>query len=249
MYKMLVFSGTSDGNALMEWLAARGVLVTASVATEYGREMLPKGTQALLGRMGQAQMYACIQNGGYDAVIDATHPFAQEATQNIRQVCGGLETPYYRLLRPRQDEQGDLYVPDVRQAVSSLCSEEGNIFLTTGSKDLDEFTAVSDFARRIYVRVLPAVSSIERCLALGYVQKNLIAMHGPFTVEMNLACIRQYEIRTLVTKDSGAAGGVEEKLAAARAAGIKSIVIGRPGEEAGDDFETLTGKLCAAYRL
>ena len=48
---------------------------------------------------------------------------------------------------------------------------------------------------------LPSV--IEACRELGFEGKNLIAMQGPFSEEMNRAMLRQYDCRYLVTKDSG----------------------------------------------
>ena len=67
-------------------------------------------------------------------------------------------------------------------------------------------------------------------------------MQGPFSREMNTATIRQYDIRWLVTKDGGAAGGFPEKAAAARETGAGLLVLRRP-EEDGLDFETVL-KMC-----
>ncbi len=72
-----------------------------------------------------------------------------------------------------------------------LSATTGNVLLTTGSKDLDIFARLPDFQKRLYPRVLPALESLERCLTLGYPQKHIIAMQGPFSREMNLATLRE----------------------------------------------------------
>ena len=88
---------------------------------------------------------------------------------------------------------------------------------------------------RCYPRVLPSVSSLEACQAAGFPPKQIIAMQGPFSAELNRAVIRQLDISVLVTKESGAAGGFEEKCAAARDTGCRLIVVERPTRERGED--------------
>ena len=43
MKKLLIFAGTTEGRLLAQAMAEKGFLVTASVATDYGREVLPRG--------------------------------------------------------------------------------------------------------------------------------------------------------------------------------------------------------------
>ena len=104
---------------------------------------------------------------------------------------------------PSAQSDGCVYVEDARQAVDVLSATTGNVLLTTGSKDLDIFARLPDFQKRLYPRVLPALESLERCLTLGYPQKHIIAMQGPFSREMNLATLREIGAGLLVTKDSG----------------------------------------------
>ena len=78
---------------------------------------------------------------------------------------------------------------------------------------------------------LPSV--IEACRELGFEGKNLIAMQGPFSEEMNRAMLRQYDCRYLVTKDSGKAGGFPEKIQAAISCGAVPVIIGRPSGDTG----------------
>jgi precorrin-6A/cobalt-precorrin-6A reductase len=112
----------------------------------------------------------------------------------------------------------------------------GNILLTTGSKELDAF-ALPQLIERCVPRVLPAAESIEKCLGLGFLPAKTICMQGPFSLEMNIATIRQYDIQIVVTKLTGDAGGFFEKVQAAQECGCELIVIGRPTDESGYSFD------------
>jgi precorrin-6x reductase len=106
----------------------------------------------------------------------------------------------------------------------------GRVLLTTGSKDLSIYGGLLD-PELLYPRVLPLVSSIEACEDAGIPHRNIIAVQGPFSEELNKAVIREYEIDVMITKDSGAAGGFPEKISAAKDCQIPVIVIARPEEE------------------
>ena len=86
---------------------------------------------------------------------------------------------------------------------------------------------------RCYPRVLPSVEAVGKCRELGFPPGHIIAMQGPFSRALNEALIDQFAIRTLVTKDSGDAGGFQAKAAAARATGCALLVVERPLEETG----------------
>ena len=111
-----------------------------------------------------------------------------------------------------------------------LSHTTGRIFLTTGSKDLDIFAAVPDYRERIYLRILPLPSSLERALNLGYDPAHMICMQGPFSADLNAAMFVQTQAAYVVTKDSGQAGGYGEKEEGARRAGAVLIVVKRMAE-------------------
>lgn len=91
--------------------------------------------------------------------------------------------------------------------------------------------------------------SLERCLALGFPPKNIICMQGPFTKEMNLATLRQFHVRTLVTKDTGGYGGFRAKADAAREAGCDLVVVERPQTEEGLTLEEVQRRLLGEERI
>ena len=123
------------------------------------------------------------------------------------------------------------YFQNTAACVEALKKTEGKIFLTTGSKELSVFCREETIRKRLVVRVLPGMESLQECVRNGLEGRQIIAMQGPFSKEMNLAMIRQYQASVLVTKESGKTGGEDTKLAAAGEAQIPGYIILRPDEK------------------
>ena len=242
MCKICIFAGTSEGRALIEALSGRGAAITACVATEYGEVLLGSHSdvRVLAGRMNAEEMTALLRAEAFDAVVDATHPYADVVTQNIAAACREVGANYLRLLRGSSMSDSDgAFVPDVEACVQYLRSTEGNILLTTGSKQLPQFCADPALRARIYARVLPMQASLQTCADCGIAPDHIIAMQGPFDEALNCAMLRAVNARYLVTKDTGGAGGYGAKIAAAKRAGAQAIVIGRPAQVEGYTFHEL----------
>lgn len=236
MYKICVFAGTTEGRELVDFLCDQNIAVTACVATEYGETLLaPRDNLTVSARrLTEAEMTDMIRENGFDLVVDATHPYAQVVTDNLRHACEAAGIEYLRVLREVSDVSSDaVYVPDIAGAVDYLDGTEGNILLTTGSKELAKFAQLRDFTDRVYARVLPMDASLAACQDVGLKAARIIAMQGPFSEEMNEAMLRFCHARFLVTKDGGSAGGFAEKANAARKVGAKLVVIGRPAQVEG----------------
>lgn len=233
--RILLFGGTADARELAAALLLRGWGVTASVATDYGGELLEglPGVEIHAGRMDRAEMIGYIKENGFAAILDATHPYAVEATENIRAAAGEMGLPCLRLLRPQVPACGceTRFAENAADAARILSTLPGNALLTTGSKELSEFTSVPDYRERLYVRILPQAEPLERALGLGFLPSHLLCMQGPFSKRLNLAMLLEYEIRALVTKDTGAAGGFAEKAQAAKEAAALLLVIRRREED------------------
>ena len=236
MKRVVIFGGTTEGRALSYRLADAGAAVTVCVATPYGAEEQGEhaGVSVLVGRKSAAEMAALL--GGDALCVDATHPYAAEATANIRAACEAANVPYRRLLRRSSAAAGAVYVDGAAEAAAYLQNTAGNVLLATGAKELAAFAPLG--AARLYARVLPSREGIAACEAAGIPHRNIIAMQGPFSRELNEAILRQFHIAWLVTKDGGAAGGFPEKAAAAEAAGAKLVVLRRPAD-AGETFEAV----------
>lgn len=246
--EILIFAGTTEGRKLSECLAEAGIAHTVCVATEYGEIVLKENPFMTVhrGRMDKDQIKGFIQSGKFEAVIDATHPYADIVTENIKAAMNGMHIPYLRLKREMkysQKEDNVFYFESNEACAKALEKMQGNILLTTGSKELEKFCVSEDVKSRLFVRILPGLESLSLCIAQGIKGKQIIALQGPFSIEMNEAMIRQYEISCLVTKQSGASGGYFEKIEAAKRMGISVFAIGHPGKDEGYSFREVCDEL------
>ncbi len=237
--RILIFAGTADGRRLAQRLC-RTHRVTVSVATPLGAEELEQlpQVQVLCGRLDAAEMEPLLAD--FDWCIDATHPYAQQVSREIRLACGRAGVPLRRLLRPASQTQGCVRVPDCRRAAEFLAGQTGNVLAATGAKELREFSLLP--VQRLYARVLPTHEALNTCEEMGLPHAHIIAMQGPFSQKLNEALLEQYHIRWLVSKDGGAAGGFEEKQAAAAQAGAALVLVERP-QDAGATMEDILKEL------
>lgn len=252
MSEICVFAGTTEGRRLVEFLAGQPVRVTACVATEYGEALIPRGgnVSVSMGRLDRAGMEALFTAHPFDAVIDATHPFATEASGNIAAACGATGLCYVRLNREDAARDGDaVYVDSIGAAAEWLAEHPGNALLATGSKELAPYAAVEGYRDRFWPRVLPTAASLAACEAAGFSPSHIIAMQGPFSAEMNEATLKAIDAAYLVTKDSGDSGGFRDKLLAARRAGARCVVIGRPRQAEGMDYAGVVAWLAGRFGL
>ena len=238
---ILVFGGTTEGRELAEWLSETGRFdVVVSSLTEYGGSLVEglPNVRSLTGRMLPERMVEVMGAQPFACVIDATHPYAAGVSANIAASAQECGIPLYRVLREGEPDGPWEGVSSAEEAARFVAQTPGRVLLTTGSKDLPIYAGiVEDFAERVYVRILPVASSIEAASDLGIPAGHVIAMQGPFSKDLNVALLREFEIATLVTKASGKAGGFWEKVEAARECGVKVVVIHRPVDEQGMSVE------------
>ena len=251
--RIAVFAGTYEGRAIASHLLKLGRAHMADffVATEYGEEILKDlgDLKVMEGRLTEPEMEAIFQRSGYTLVIDATHPYAQQVSGNIMAAARNTGREYLRLLRKDELplEYADLkdkviFADSIEEAAKILEQIPGRVLLTTGSKDLHKFSSVSGFSERFTARVLPSVESVMLCQEAGLKPANIICMQGPFSLDMNLATLRQFGCDTLVTKSTGKAGGFSDKLDCARE-GFRVLVIRRPSHEEGSSLEDVLLRL------
>ena len=236
MSGVFIFSGTVEGRTISKQLADAGADVHVRVATEYGAEVMgyDPNIDVKVGSCGGAEGIASIiRENGYDTVIDATHPYALNITEHIKQACEATGAFYIRLKRSESDTDSDriVKVSTVQEAVDYLKDKEGNILASTGSKDIALYTQIPDYKERVTARVLSTMESMQKCAECGFSGKNLICAQGPFSEETNYATLKQIDAKYIVTKDSGTAGGYEDKVRAAMRAGAIVVLIERPKEE------------------
>ena len=252
MSEICVFAGTTEGRRLLEFLAGQDIRALACVATDYGEALVPRAEniEVSAGRLDGDAMRALLAEHGFDMVIDATHPFATAASENIADACTETGTVYLRLNRADTAADGDAIVVDsIKAAADFLSSHPGNALLATGSKELTPYTAVPGWQARFWPRVLPMASSLDACARAGFAPAHIIAMQGPFSVDMNVAMLKAIRAQWLVTKASGDSGGFADKVEAARLAGARCVVIGKPVQARGMDFAGVVSLLMGRYGL
>lgn len=232
--RIAVFAGTTEGRELCARLSAAGIPARAFAATDYGASRVSglPGIEPHAGRLDEAAMTEALE--GAQIAVDATHPYAVEATRTIRAAAAAAGVRYVRLAREQTaHSDDDVVVASAEEAAEFLAHTEGNVLLTTGSKELHRFTVVPNFQTRVFPRVLPETEVVRHCHALGFPTSQLICMQGPFSRELNVAMLRSVHAKWMVTKDTGRAGGFEEKQAAAEEAGARVVLIARPPEQEG----------------
>ena len=305
--KVMLFAGTTEGRLLCEFLSEKNIKACVCVTTSYGEQLLPSGEnmEICTGALDRAQMEEKLSSFRPQLVIDATHPYARLATENIRAACGFLNLPYIRVVREScgkekngaetavvagetagaeitaepektigltktaglgknacpeitagpeitditqknsgQEESRLLTEADSMEEAAKLLEKmEGNILVTTGSKELEALRGLPGFSKRIFARILPQPEMVQKCMEMGLSGRHIICMQGPFSEEMNYAMLHETNARILLTKESGAAGGFPEKLRGAKRAGAAVVVIKRPVEEEGCSVEEVKALL------
>ena len=235
MIKAVIFGGTTEGRKLCEFCAKNAIPVKYSVATEDGARFVTALPDISIskGRLNAAAMAELFKKDQPLLVIDATHPYAEEAGKNIAAACGQSGVRLVRIRREGLKTPGCLYFNSMEDLLLYLKKEPGNIFVSTGSSLAKAFTKLPDYQNRIWLRIVPSLSSLKTCLAAGYSPRQLICMQGPFSQEINLVMFKNAKARILVTKDSGTPGGFAEKVQAAQMLGMIIAVLAKPEETGG----------------
>ncbi len=251
---IFLFGGTTEGREIAEFFEQIHRNVKYFVATEYGEEMLGKTgfVEIVRGRKEKEEILSLLRSEKAELVLDATHPYATMVSSHLRECCEQTGIEYIRIIRKSEcdsndkegwDFEGVLFFQDLNEIVKYLKGSAGNILLTTGSKQIREFSVLDK--ERIYARVLPDEESIRACVNAGIQKSHILAMQGPFSAGLNEMLLKNYRCRFLVTKESGDIGGFSEKIRGAKAAGATVLVLGRPHAETGMSVTQLKQKFDA----
>lgn len=232
--RVLLLAGTTEAVALAALLAGRpDVSVTASLAG-HTRSPAPMPSRVWSGGFGGVDgLVRELRAGGYGVLVDATHPFARVMPHNATAAAATAGVPRLRLLRPPWARSaGDEWheVEDMTAAANALPGLGARrVLLTVGRLDLAPFADVPD--------VQIVVRSIERPDPLPRADAIVVLARGPFSVADELDLLRGHHIDTIVSRNSGGAA-TQAKLAAARALGLRVVMVRRPPVPAGPVAET-----------
>ncbi|MER8156540.1 cobalt-precorrin-6A reductase [Streptomyces sp. NPDC094472] len=220
---VLILGGTTEARSLAGELADDPALrVTSSLAGRVAAPRLPVGQVRIGGFGGAEGMARWLREHQVDALIDATHPFADTISSHAARAAADVHVPLLALRRPgwvpgpgdRWHSAGSL--ADAARLAPALGER---IFLTTGRMGLAAFAHLTEpwfLVRSVDAPEPPVPPRME-----------VILDRGPFTLDGEAELLRRHRIQVLVTKDSGA-HATAPKLAAARAGGIPVVVIRRP---------------------
>ncbi|MDH5510982.1 MAG: precorrin-6A reductase [Nitrospinota bacterium] len=246
---ILLVGGTAETGSLGAGIAALGYRTLALTATDTELNTgQTAGVERRVGRLDKDGMVRLIKERGISAVVDASHPYAAQVRANARAAAVESRIPYLTYVRPAQDHDYDqLFRVDSHEAAAELAFSFGApTLLATGSRNITPYARMARrTGQKIIARVLDNPESLDACRMGGLSDDEVITGRGPFTVEQNLLTIGEHAIGVLVTKDSGAAGGVMEKIEAARSAGIPVVMVDRPDHGPGEAFDDIGGLLAA----
>lgn len=225
-----VLAGTLDGAMILSRLKEAGFVAVASATTEYGMQKAREaGAVYVAGAMDAVEMEEFIRSRRISAVVDATHPFAINASVNAIKACDKLGVPYLRYERPTLEVTGEeVHLVDDFYSAGRRASALGEvIFYTGGTRNMETFLGGCN-GKRVIARVLNEAGNVDRCLELGLKREDIIAAIPPFSKEDNLEMFLMHKADVLVTKETSGVGGFMEKVEAARELGMEIVVIRRP---------------------
>ena len=221
---LLILGGTSEASALARRLAREpGVapILSLAGATE---NPAPSPVPRRIGGFGGADgLAAYLRDKRIDAIVDATHPFAERMSANALAAARATATPLVVFTRPPwKPQEGDRWieVQTFDEAVDALGARRRTALLTQGRLRLAPFARAAQ--HRYVVRAIdrpPEIDALPDC--------KLILARGPFALVDELALMRNERIDVLVTKNSGGAA-TYPKIEAARALGLGVVVVQRP---------------------
>jgi precorrin-6A/cobalt-precorrin-6A reductase len=231
---ILVLGGTAEARLLAAALDEQGVAVTTSLAGRVARPRLPPGAVRIGGFGGAEGLVAWLRQHRVQAVVDATHPFAERISASAVAACSASGVAILRLERPGWSERpGDrwTWVDDLGDAARAIAGLGERVLLTTGRQGLPAFASVGDawFVIRCVDPPEPPLPG----------RHELILDRGPYTVDGELELIDRHRVDLIVTKDSGGSLTVA-KLDAARERGLPVIVVRRPPRAGGPGSTSVT---------
>lgn len=224
-----VIGGTKDSRDFIESFPFKDKLLITT-ATEYGGKLLEgvKDIKVFCKRMDSLEMGQFIDENKIKKIVDLSHPYAEEVSRNAISISEEKKIDYIRFERENLvSEDGIVEFSEIESMMKYLESLSGKILVTLGSNNLHRFENLKNKSE-IYFRILPKWEMVKKAEEFGILPKNIIAMQGPFSKELNLAMMRGLSIKYMVSKKGGDTGGEREKIESAKEIGVETILLSRP---------------------
>jgi len=239
MRRILILGGTTEARLLAGHLAGRpDFAITVSLAGRTAEIVDQKAPTRVGGFGGVAGLAAYLESERIDALVDATHPYAEVISAHAVEAAEATGTPLLALRRPAWSPvPGDIWiaVATMEEAVEALGQAPRRVFLTIGRKEIGSFMRAPQhfYLVRSVDPIDPPPDLPKAAYVLG---------RGPFSEAGDLALIKAHAIETLVCRNSGGSAGYA-KLAAARALGLPVVMVKRPVLPAAETVDTVDAAL------
>lgn len=239
MFNVCIFGGTTEARKLTSFLIEQNITCFVSVTTTYAKTLLPSSPLLTVNvkKLDKEEMVTLIHKLNPSLIIDATHPYAEEVSHNIKEVCSALQREYVTVVRDLSCLPGVSLFNTMEEMTSFLAKNTNKKDIILSTLGVKEAQALSEglptYQENIYLRILPSLNSLGEVIQLGYPPKHLICMQGPFSKEMNIALMHEIKATYLLTKISGKVGGFDSKREAAETCGVTLLAIKAPMREKG----------------
>ncbi len=227
--RVLILGGTTEASALARLIAGDARFdATLSLA---GRTVAPRA-QPIATRIGgfggTEAMARWLRDEKIEAVVDATHPYADQISANAVSACGAVGLPLASIVRPPWTAQpGDNWqsVPSADAAARAIGEISQRVFLSLGRQELGAFASAP---QHHYLG-----RSVDRPQGVALPPDiRILLARGPFAIEAEMRLLRDEKIEVLVSKNSGG-DAIYAKIAAARTLGLRVLMIARPDKPVG----------------
>jgi precorrin-6A/cobalt-precorrin-6A reductase len=227
--KVLILGGTTEASALAHKVA--GDVRLAPVLSFAGRTTNPQAQPipVRVGGFGGIEgLVRFLRSEAVDAVVDATHPYADQMSAHAVAACAETGVPLASLVRPEWQRHADdrwQVVADTEAAARALGTPPRCVFLSLGRQELHVFAAAPQHHYLARIIEPPEQATLPPDL-------RLLQARGPFDRAAEERLLRDERIDVVVSKNAGGAA-TYAKIAAARALGLPVIMIARPLKPAG----------------
>lgn len=224
---ILVFGGTTEGRLAAEVCEAAGKTYYYSTRGS-GQDVPLVHGQRLTGGMTAAEIRHFVQERGVRCIVDAAHPFAEE----LHRAVAEAGVPVVRLQRELgEPTEGVTYCCDVEEALERLLAEPAERLLAlTGVKSIEK---LAPYWRQhtTFFRILNRPESLRRASEAGFPAEQLLYYDEELslpTTDEEAELMQRIGCDVVLTKRSGANGGLEAKTEAAKRLGLRCLVIEPP---------------------
>ena len=217
MKRILLLGGVTEALAIARTLGPQHVYSLAGV----GRVPTDLTCEVRVGGYGGAEGLArYIRDEGIDLLLDATHPYAAQISQNAALAAAASNIPCWALRRPAWVAQPDddwREVADWSELVEALATFQRPLF-TLGREPLEHLHEIPP-EQFWTLRALDAYPGTARC--------DVIGARGPFLIDDERLLFAQRRIDVLISKNSGSSA-TEPKLQVARERAVPVLILKRP---------------------